>query len=114
MDATTNLYLYPRKPMNLKTLLCTTDGAGTQRGGGPSIPMKIAIPECHSFSHAQTNPNKGHRRILGNHKVKLDFCMPAPSPPNSLSLKLPPSHFRSDRGHRKKIIFVDVARNGVN
>jgi hypothetical protein len=47
-------------------------------------------------------------------KVKLDFCMPAPSPPSSLSLELPPSHFRSDRGHRKKIIFVDVARNGVN
>jgi hypothetical protein len=68
MDATTNLYLYPRKPMNLNTLLCTTDGAGSQRSGGPSIPMKIAIPECHSFSHAQTNPNKGHRRIFGNHQ----------------------------------------------
>jgi hypothetical protein len=23
--------------------------------------MKIAIPECHSFSHTQIKPNKGHR-----------------------------------------------------
>jgi len=63
MDATTEPYNHTRNSMKMNNLRLSDQGAGSRRGRDPKILMNIGVPECHSFSHAQTNLTKGHRRI---------------------------------------------------
>jgi len=73
MDATTEPYNHTRNSMKMNNLRLSDQGAGSRRGRDPKILMNIGVPECHSFSHAQTNPNKGHREISGNQRSSWTF-----------------------------------------
>jgi hypothetical protein len=77
MDAMTNLCPHPRKYMTMNTLICNGRGRWQPMGRWPNIFMNIAIPECHSFSHTQTKPNKGHRTrfsCVAYVKKQADAC----------------------------------------
>jgi hypothetical protein len=55
------------KLLKINGLIEKCSGCLEPQGRQLSIPMKVGIPECYLFSHAQPKPTKEHRVVASGH-----------------------------------------------